>query len=135
MAQGDTGALARAFDRYAATLTRYAWALVDDRSDVEEIVQDAFLTLWQRAATLELPADTVLPWLLVVCRNHAFNTGRKQARRRADELPRAPHLARRARRGPRDPPLGPGRDRRAPRPRSPHLRALPARGALVRRGR
>ncbi|WP_258378418.1 RNA polymerase sigma factor [Curtobacterium sp. MCPF17_051] len=61
MAQGDTGALARAFDRYAATLTRYAWALVDNRSDVEEIVQDAFLTLWQRAATLELPADTVLP--------------------------------------------------------------------------
>jgi len=91
MAQGDTGALARAFDRYAATLTRYAWALVDNRSDVEEIVQDAFLTLWQRAATLELPADTVLPWLLVVCRNHAFNTGRKQARRRADELPE--HLA------------------------------------------
>ncbi len=91
IAQGDTGALARVFDRYAATLTRYAWALVDDRSDVEEIVQDSFLTLWQRAVTLELPADTVLPWLLVVCRNHAFNTGRKQARRRADELPE--HLA------------------------------------------
>ncbi|WP_258378428.1 RNA polymerase sigma factor [Curtobacterium sp. MCPF17_051] len=29
--------------------------------------------------------------MLVVCRNHAFNTGRKQARRRADELPE--HLA------------------------------------------
>jgi RNA polymerase sigma-70 factor (ECF subfamily) len=87
MARGDKSALARAFDRYAATLTRYAWALVDDRQDVEEIVQDAFLTLWQRAETLELPADTMLPWLLVVCRNHAFNTGRKQARRRADELP------------------------------------------------
>jgi len=87
MAEGDRNALARAFDRYAATLTRYAWALADDRQDVEEIVQDSFLTLWQRAATLELPADTMLPWLLVVCRNHAFNTGRKQARRRADELP------------------------------------------------
>ncbi len=87
MARGDKNALARAFDRYAATLTRYAWALVDDRQDVEEVVQDAFLTLWQRAETLELPADTMLPWLLVVCRNHAFNTGRKQARRRTDELP------------------------------------------------
>ncbi len=87
MASGDRGALARAFDRYAATLTRYAWALVDDRQDVEEIVQDAFLTLWQRAATLELPADTMLPWLLVVCRNHAFNAGRKRTKHRADELP------------------------------------------------
>ena len=87
MAQGDKGALARAFDRYAATLTRYAWALADDRMDVEEIVQDAFLTLWQRATTLELPADTVLPWLLVVCRNHALNAGRKRIKHRGDELP------------------------------------------------
>jgi len=87
MAEGDRTALARAFDRYAATLTRYAWALVDDRQDVEEVVQDAFLTLWQRASTLELPAETVLPWLLVVCRNHAFNAGRKRSRHRADELP------------------------------------------------
>ncbi|OEI68921.1 hypothetical protein Cus16_1411 [Curtobacterium sp. ER1/6] len=87
MASGDRGALARAFDRYAATLTRYAWALADDRQDVEEIVQDAFLTLWQRSATLELPAQTLLPWLLVVCRNHAFNAGRKRIKHRADELP------------------------------------------------
>jgi RNA polymerase sigma-70 factor (ECF subfamily) len=91
MGAGDTAALARAFDRYAPTLTRYAWALAEDRQDVEEIVQDAFLTLWQRASTLELPADTMLPWLLVVCRNHAFNAGRRQARRRTDELPE--HLA------------------------------------------
>ena len=87
MASGDKSALARAFDRYAPTLTRYAWALADDRMDVEEIVQDAFLTLWQRASTLELPADTMLPWLLVVCRNHAFNAGRKRTKHRADELP------------------------------------------------
>ncbi|WP_439693519.1 RNA polymerase sigma factor [Curtobacterium sp. SP.BCo] len=87
IAQGDTGALARAFDRYAATLTRYAWAIAADRSDVEEIVQDAFLTLWQRAGTLELPTDTMLPWLLVVCRNHARNAVRKRDRHRTDELP------------------------------------------------
>ena len=91
MAQGDKGALARAFDRYAATLTRYAWAIAADRMEVEEIVQDSFLTLWQRAATLELPADTMLPWLLVVCRNHALNAGRKRAKHRSDELPE--HLA------------------------------------------
>ncbi len=66
---------------------RYAWAVVESRPDVEEAVQDTFLTLWQRAVTLELPADTMLPWLLVVCRNHALNTGRKQARRRGVELP------------------------------------------------
>ena len=87
MATGDTSALARAFDRYAATLTRYAWVLVDDRQQVEGIVQDSFLTLWDRAGTLVLPAETMLPWLLVVCRNHARNLSRRNAKHAGDELP------------------------------------------------
>lgn len=87
LAAGDQAALAQVFDRYAATMTRYVWAIVDDRHDVEEVVQDAFLVLWQRADTLELPAESLLPWLLVVCRNLARNAGRKRTRRRADELP------------------------------------------------
>ncbi len=87
LAAGDRAALAQVFDRHAAAMTRYVWAIVDDRHDVEEVVQDAFLLLWQRAGTLELPAESLLPWLLVVCRNLARNAGRKRSRHRADELP------------------------------------------------
>ncbi|QCR42410.1 sigma-70 family RNA polymerase sigma factor [Curtobacterium sp. SGAir0471] len=87
LAAGDRAALAQVFDRHAATMTRYVWAIVDDRHDVEEVVQDAFLLLWQRAETLDLPAESLLPWLLVVCRNLARNAGRKRLRHRADELP------------------------------------------------
>ena len=87
LAAGDRAALAQVFDRHAAAMTRYVWAIVDDRHDVEEVVQDAFLLLWQRAETLELPAESLLPWLLVVCRNLARNAGRKRSRHRADELP------------------------------------------------
>ncbi|WP_260855892.1 RNA polymerase sigma factor [Curtobacterium sp. 9128] len=87
MALGDTGALADAFDRFAPTLTRYAWALADSRQDVEELVQDTMLTLWQKAATIDLPTGTLLPWLLVVCRNHARNQARRLAKNAGDELP------------------------------------------------
>jgi RNA polymerase sigma factor (sigma-70 family) len=87
LALGDTAALAAAFDRFAPTLTRYAWALAGSRQDVEELVQDTLLTLWQKADGLELPTGTLLPWLLVVCRNHARNQARRVARTAGDELP------------------------------------------------
>ena len=87
MARGETGALAEAFDRFAPTLTRYAWALASSRQDVEELVQDTFLTLWQKAGTIDLATRSLLPWLLVVCRNHAKNQARRIARAAGDELP------------------------------------------------
>lgn len=86
-ARGDRAALAEAFDRYAPTVTRYVWALADSRQDAEEIVQDTFLTFWQKADGLELPEASLLPWLLVVAKNHAYNLNRKRARRPEGELP------------------------------------------------
>ncbi|MFZ6990540.1 RNA polymerase sigma factor [Curtobacterium sp. RRHDQ66] len=87
LALGDRAALAEAFDRFAPTLTRYAWALAASKQDVEELVQDTMLTLWQKAATIDLPTGTLLPWLLVVCRNHAKNQARRIAKNAGDELP------------------------------------------------
>ena len=84
---GDERALSEIFDRWAPTLTRYAWALVDSRMDVEEIVQDTLVTLWRRSAEITLHDGSLLPWLLVACRNHAMNLRRKRQRTEADELP------------------------------------------------
>lgn len=89
LASGDRAALATAFDRFAPTLTRYAWAIVDSRQGVEEVVQDTFLTLWQRADGLRLPTGSLLPWLLVVCRNHARNAGRRDVEHAGVDVPAA----------------------------------------------
>jgi len=86
-ARGDGSAVTVLFDRHAATMTRYTWALVTGRMDVEEIVQDAFLTLWQKADTVDVPGESLLPWLLVVCRNHAANLRRQQRRHESVDLP------------------------------------------------
>lgn len=69
MALGDTRALAEAFDRFAPTLTRYAWALADDRGHAGALVQDTLLALWRDAAQLDLRTTGLLPWLLVTCRD------------------------------------------------------------------
>lgn len=84
---GDRAAGVALFDRYVATVTRYAWVLVPSRQDVEEVVQDTFVTLWRRAASIELPDESILPWLLVVSRNHAANLRRTHQRHQGDELP------------------------------------------------
>lgn len=83
---GDRQALAAVFDRHAAAVTRYAWALATSRMDVEEIVQDTFVTLWRKSGEIAIAESSALPWLLVTCRNLARNAVRKSARASADGL-------------------------------------------------
>ena len=61
-------------------MVRYAWAVSPSRDAVHELVQDTFMTLWLKGASLELAGTSLLPWLLVTCRNHALNRRRKDAR-------------------------------------------------------
>ncbi|WP_440708231.1 RNA polymerase sigma factor [Herbiconiux sp. YIM B11900] len=84
---GDRGALSAIFDRHAASVTRYAWALAESKMDVEELVQDTFFTIWQKGSTITLPDSSLLPWLLVTCRNHGLNLRRRREKHRHDELP------------------------------------------------
>lgn len=75
LASGDKVALATAFDRFAPVLTRYAWAVATTPADVEHVVQESFLSLWNHADGLSLPTRRLLPWLLAVCRSHAGPRG------------------------------------------------------------
>ena len=86
VAGGDQRALAVVFDRHAASVTRYAWAIAPSRMDVEEIVQDTFVTMWRKATEIAIPEASLLPWLLVTCRNLGMNAARRAARHQVDEL-------------------------------------------------
>lgn len=84
---GDDEALSALYDRHSPAVARYAWALAADRHDAEEILQDTFVTLWRNARRIQLVDSSVLPWLLVTCRNHAANLSRKRSRHRSVPLP------------------------------------------------
>lgn len=86
VADGDQRALAILFDRHGPAVTRYAWVISTNRMDVEEIVQDTFVTMWRKAPDITVPDRSLLPWLLVTCRNFERNAARKAARNQADEL-------------------------------------------------
>ncbi|RFA11956.1 hypothetical protein B7R21_11490 [Subtercola boreus] len=83
----DRSALAALLARHARPVTRYAWALVGNAADVEEVVQDTFLTTWRRAETIALVDDSLLPWLLATCRYVALNVNRAHYRHSTEELP------------------------------------------------
>ena len=86
-ANGDRRAFGVLFDRHSRAVIRYAWALVSDQMDVQEIVQDTFFTTWSKAGRVTIAESSALPWLLVTCRNHALNLRRKRASSRAETLP------------------------------------------------
>lgn len=60
--------------------------MVGSPADVEEVVQDTFVTCWRKADSIELPDSSLLPWLLVTCRNMALNLNRMRAKHATDEL-------------------------------------------------
>ena len=85
-ATGDELSFADLYDRHAETVARYLWAWLPSADDVQELVQETFVTAWQKAADVHVVGASALPWLLVVAKNHARNRSRKVARRRETGL-------------------------------------------------
>lgn len=79
LADGDKSAFERLYDRHVRAVYAYAMTHLETRQDAEEVAQDVFVTLWQRRRSIELPGDSVLPWLIVTCRNKVLNRRRAVA--------------------------------------------------------
>ncbi len=83
---GDAAAFGQLYERHAPAVLRYAWSRAGDRGAAEELLQDTFLTAWARRRSATILDESLLPWLLVICRNHVANHLRRLARRRTDAV-------------------------------------------------
>lgn len=73
--RGDRLALNRAMDAYTPYLSTVVWNAMGPAArpeDVEEVVSDAFLTLWSRRDSLR-PEQGLKSWLAAVARNRAID--------------------------------------------------------------
>jgi RNA polymerase sigma factor (sigma-70 family) len=84
--RGDQQAFAELFDRHGNAIFRYAFSLSRDPDDAQELVQETFLTAWKKLPAIHLVGDSMLPWLIVACRNHGANLARSKAHRFAFAL-------------------------------------------------
>ncbi|NHN23212.1 RNA polymerase subunit sigma-24, partial [Bacillus amyloliquefaciens] len=60
-----------------------AHALVGTRADAEDVAQETFLAAWRKLPGLALAGDSLLPWLVTICRFQAANRVRRQQRERS----------------------------------------------------
>lgn len=81
LAGGSEAALETLYDRYAGAVFAMAYRLTADRGIAEEVVQDAFLTLWNRAETFDPSKGSLAAWLNAVTRNRSIDRLRAAGRR------------------------------------------------------
>lgn len=81
VAAGSEDALAVLYDRYVAALHATAFRLTGDRQVAEDVVQEVFLTLWNRADRFDPNLGSLAAWLGTIARHRAVDRLRAAGRR------------------------------------------------------
>ena len=81
IAAGEEAALVEAYDRHGDVIYGSVVRFLRDPETAAEIVQETYLALWQRAATFDRDAGSLLGWLMRIARNRAIDRLRAAARR------------------------------------------------------
>ena len=76
---GDRGALAEIYDRFSAGLYDTAAAMLRDRHEAADAMQDVFLIAAERMGQLREP-DRLKPWLYAILRNEVYRRSKKRGR-------------------------------------------------------
>ena len=82
MAQRDTQALARFYDRYAGLAYSLILRIVRDRTDASEVLQDVFWEAWEAAAAYDPARGSPEAWVATRARARAIDRVRSLRRRR-----------------------------------------------------
>ncbi|CAN5540452.1 sigma-70 family RNA polymerase sigma factor [soil metagenome] len=81
----DDDALSLLYDRYSGLAFSLAYRLLGDRGQAEDVVQEAFLSVWRRAATYDAERGQARGWLVTITRNAAIDRRRGRFRHEHDE--------------------------------------------------
>jgi len=81
VAAGSQAALAHLYDRHADAVYAASCRLTSDRQVAEEVVQETFLALWNRAELFDPAAGSLAAWLHTIARNRTVDRLRAAGRR------------------------------------------------------
>lgn len=79
LAQRELSALEELYDRYAKIAYSLAYRIVGDRGTAEDVVQDAFLSVWRQAATYKSDRGKARTWLLSIVHHRSIDRLRSGA--------------------------------------------------------
>ena len=85
MSEGDMGAFAEIYKRYAPGMRRFVAGLIKDRAKAEDIVQNIFMRLMTTRPAFE-NAAAFKNWLFVCARNEVISTLRSKWESRVEKV-------------------------------------------------
>jgi RNA polymerase sigma factor (sigma-70 family) len=82
VALGREAALADLYDRTSAKLFGICLRILGDRGEAEDALQEAFISVWNRAGSFDPDRSSPVTWLATIARNRAIDRIRSSGRRR-----------------------------------------------------
>jgi RNA polymerase sigma-70 factor (ECF subfamily) len=85
IADGDSGSLARLFDRHGAAVMGLLTRMLGRNGEAEEVLQEVFLWVWRHPQRYDAGRSSLRGWLLVIARSRALDVLRADRSRRLRE--------------------------------------------------
>lgn len=73
ISQKDEAALAALYDRYRTILFSLLVRILRDRAEAEDVLQDTFVKVWQRANEFDSQRGKAFTWLVILARSRALD--------------------------------------------------------------
>ena len=81
MGRSDREAFTQLYDRFSRPLYATALRILSNAAEAEDIVQDVFLALWEKASDFESSRGSAFAWAVTLTRNRAIDRIRMRKRR------------------------------------------------------
>lgn len=86
-AQGDRVAFKRLYAATSSKLFGIVARILGRRELAEEVLQEVYIRVWQRAAKYNPSVGSPITWLVSIARNRALDEAKRKTMRSLDELP------------------------------------------------
>jgi RNA polymerase sigma-70 factor (ECF subfamily) len=83
MAAGDKAACGELYDRFSRPLYSLALRVTGDSAEAQDVVQEVFVALWNKAAAFDPARGSAFAWAISLTRNRAIDRLRMRRRRAA----------------------------------------------------
>jgi RNA polymerase sigma-70 factor (ECF subfamily) len=87
MQRGEQDAVGALYDRYGGVAYGLAYRVANDATLAEDIVQEAFVSVWKQAPRFDPARGQVRSWLLTIVHHKAVDAVRRRANRPERALP------------------------------------------------
>lgn len=79
VSEGETAAFEALYEKYSGATYALAVRMLGDAGAAEEVVQDAFVSMWKKSETYDASQGKLYTWLLRITRNRAIDEIRKKS--------------------------------------------------------